>query len=120
MRVSPGVSPEAGWLDVIRTISKQALGAVNVVDEDQKLLGLVTDGDLRRTIERTPADKLGDLNASEMMTRNPVTATAKMLAYEALQLMENRPSQITVLPVIDLNGVCVGLLRLHDVDKSGV
>jgi arabinose-5-phosphate isomerase len=120
MRVSPGVSPEAGWLDVIRTISKQALGAVNVVDEDQKLLGLVTDGDLRRTIERTPADKLGDLNASEMMTRNPVTATARMLAYDALQLMENRPSQITVLPVIDLNGVCVGLLRLHDVVKSGV
>jgi arabinose-5-phosphate isomerase len=43
-----------------------------------------------------------------------------MLAYDALQLMENRPSQISVLPVVDMSGRCVGLLRLHDIVRSGL
>jgi arabinose-5-phosphate isomerase len=55
-----------------------------------------------------------------MMTANPITASVEMLAYDALQLMENRPSQISVLPVVDADGSCVGLLRLHDVVRSGL
>jgi arabinose-5-phosphate isomerase len=55
-----------------------------------------------------------------MMTAGPVTAGKDTLAYDALQLMENRPSQISVLPVVDESGKCLGLLRLHDIVKSGL
>ncbi len=119
MHPSPNVPPNATWLDVVKAISNHALGAVNVVDENSHLLGIVTDGDLRRTIERTAPDSLSALSAEKMMTPSPITASPEMLAYDALRLMEDRPSQISVLPVTD-DGVCVGLLRLHDVVRSGL
>ena len=119
MHESPDVHPGAGWIDVVKAISKHALGAVNVVDGN-RLVGIVTDGDLRRTIEKTAADELGGLNAEQMMTSKPIDASPDMLAYDALQLMENRPSQISVLPVVDGEGNCVGLLRLHDIVRSGL
>lgn len=120
MHESPSVSEDACWLDVVKAISKHALGAVNVVDNSGKLIGIVTDGDLRRTIERSDPSALAGLSTSAMMTRDPITALPEMLAYDALQLMENRPSQISVLPVVDNENKCVGLLRLHDVVRSGL
>ncbi len=120
MHASPNVSPGDAWLAVVKAISKYALGAVNVVDEDGKLIGVVTDGDLRRTIEKNGAENLNGLLAEQMMTKGPVTAEPEMLAFAALQLMENRTSQISVLPVVDQNGTCVGLLRLHDIVRSGL
>jgi arabinose-5-phosphate isomerase len=120
MHESPNVGREANWLEVVKAISKFALGAVNVIDGQGSLAGIVTDGDLRRTIERTGTEGLADLTAEQMMTAGPITAAPEMLAYDALQLMENRPSQISVLPVVDGDGVCVGLLRLHDIVRSGL
>ena len=120
MHESPNVEPGAGWIEVVKAISKYALGAVNVVDGGGRLIGIVTDGDLRRTIERTAADGLGALTAEQMMTSRPINASPDMLAYDALQLMENRPSQISVLPVVNGDGNCVGLLRLHDIVRSGL
>ena len=117
---SPNVAARAGWLDVVKTISRYALGAVNVVGETGNLIGIVTDGDLRRTIEKTAPENFSDLTAEQMMTRNPTTAAPEMLAFDALQLMENRPMQISVLPIVDERGTCVGLLRLHDVVRSGL
>lgn len=119
MHPSPNVSPDATWLDVVKAISSHALGAVNVVDKSSHLLGIVTDGDLRRTIERTLHHDLSVLTAEKMMTPAPITASPEMLAYDALRLMEDRPSQISVLPVTT-NGICVGLLRLHDIVRSGL
>jgi len=119
MHQSPNVSPDANWLTVVKAISKYALGAVNVVDENDDLIGIVTDGDLRRTIEKTTPENFSSLSAESMMTRNPIVAAPEMLAYDALQLMENRPMQISVLPVTD-NGKCCGLLRLHDIVRSGL
>lgn len=120
MHDSPNITTNAGWLDVVKAISKFALGAVNVVDKNEKLIGIVTDGDLRRTIERTETGNLGNLTATEMMTKNPITAKPEMLAFAALKLMEDRPQQISVLPVVDAENRCVGLLRLHDVVSSGL
>ncbi|HEV7698869.1 MAG TPA: KpsF/GutQ family sugar-phosphate isomerase [Pyrinomonadaceae bacterium] len=120
MHPSPSITPDAGWLDVVHAISKHALGAVNVVDGDSKLVGIVTDGDLRRMIERTPPDRLGTLVAEAMMTASPVTGSPEMLAYDALKLMEDRPSQIAVLPIVDESGKSVGLLRIHDIVRSGL
>lgn len=120
MHESPNVSPDANWIEVVKAISKFALGAVNVVNGTGTLAGIVTDGDLRRTIERTNSDDLASLTAKQMMTSGPISAAPEMLAYDALQLMENRPSQISVLPVVDEAGVCIGLLRLHDIVRSGL
>lgn len=120
MHSSPNISPDAGWLDVIKSISKYSLGAVNVVSSDGKLIGIVTDGDLRRTLEKTDGSSLDGLKAEQMMTAKPITSTAEMLAFDALQLMENRESQISVLPVVDADTRCVGLLRLHDIVRAGL
>lgn len=120
MRESPDIRPKTNWLDVVKAISKYSLGAVNVVDAEDNLVGIVTDGDLRRTIERTAPEKFAELTAADMMTRGPVTAERSMLAFDALRLMEDRPSQISVLPVVDADGKCCGLLRLHDLVQIGL
>lgn len=120
MHPSPNISPDAGWLEVVRTISGFSLGAVSVVDDHGRLIGIVTDGDLRRTIEKTLPVDFNGLTAAAMMTSDPISASPAMLAYDALQLMENRPSQISVLPVVDADGISIGLLRLHDVVRSGL
>jgi arabinose-5-phosphate isomerase len=120
MHASPNIAVNANWLQVVGAISRYALGAVNVIDDDGMLTGIITDGDLRRTIERTQADRLNNVMARDMMTHRPITVTADLLAYEALQLMENRPSQIAVLPVVDETGKASGLIRLHDIVRSGL
>jgi arabinose-5-phosphate isomerase len=113
------IPPDATWLEVVCAISAAGLGAVTVEGEGAELLGLITDGDLRRTIQSTPLDRLGSLQAKEFMTSDPMTVTPGLLAYDALQLMENRSSQISVLPVVE-SGRCVGILRLHDLVRSGI
>jgi arabinose-5-phosphate isomerase len=120
MHESPNVSPADGWLDVVRAISRATLGAVNVVDNGNRLLGIVTDGDLRRTIEKVDVQDLSGLNAETMMTHSPVTVRPELLAIEALRLMEDRPRQISVLPVVDAENRCVGLIRVHDIVRSGL
>jgi arabinose-5-phosphate isomerase len=120
MHESPNIKAEAGWLEVVRSLSKHALGAVNVVDDSSVLIGIITDGDLRRTVERTRPEALASACALDMMTAKPVTVTSDLLAYEALRLMEDRPSQIDVLPVIDGTGRAIGMLRLHDVVHCGL
>ena len=84
------------------------------------LAGIITDGDLRRAVQKIDPTKFGTLSAEGLMTRNPITTTPEELAYTALQLMENRPSQISVLPVVDGDRRSVGLLRLHDLVRSGL
>jgi len=117
---NPTIATGSSWVDVVRAISRGGLGAVCVIDGSGQLAGIITDGDLRRTIEQTDHAALARLTCDDFMTRKPTMATPELLAYDALQLMENRPSQISVLPVVDALGVCVGLLRLHDVVRSGL
>lgn len=114
------VRREASWFDVVTAISQGGIGAVTVEDSDGRLLGLVTDGDLRRTVEQTPPDQLRELLAEACMTVDPVSVPPDLLAYDALQLMENRPSQISVLPVVDELHRCVGIVRVHDLVQSGI
>ena len=86
---------------------------------DHTIYAIVTDGDLRRTTERTSPDAFSSLTAQTMMTSGPITASPEMLAYDALRLLEDRPSQTSALPVTDEQGRRVALLRLHDVVRSG-
>lgn len=117
---NPTVLPSASWLEVVSAITQGGLGAVNVVTSAGILAGIITDGDLRRAVQNSNPSDLGNLSAELLMTRNPITITPDELAYTALQLMENRPSQISVLPVIDGNRRSIGLLRLHDLVRSGL
>ena len=117
---NPTISTGSSWVDVVRAISRGGLGAVCVVDDSGQLAGIITDGDLRRTIEQTDHDALARVTCEDFMTSKPTVATTDLLAYDALQLMENRPSQISVLPVVDSDGHCVGLIRLHDIVRSGL
>ncbi|AFY68387.1 KpsF/GutQ family protein [Thalassoporum mexicanum PCC 7367] len=114
------LTPNDSWLEIVSGISKGGLGAALVVDAMGHLLGIITDGDLRRTIEHTDLSNIKALTASAIMTQAPITIAADTLAYDALQLMENRPSQISVLPVVDPENYCMGLLRIHDVVRSGL
>lgn len=117
---NPRVEPDAPWLEVISAMTRSGLGGVNVVDPDGHLLGIITEGDLRRTIQKVNHAELETLTSSMMMTRNPVVAEPELLAYDALRLMEDRPRQISVLPVVTRDRVCVGLIRVHDIVRSGL
>ncbi|MGH9969817.1 MAG: KpsF/GutQ family sugar-phosphate isomerase [Pyrinomonadaceae bacterium] len=117
---NPIIQAGSTWVEVVTGISNGGLGAVNVVDESGQLEGIITDGDLRRAIQRADHASLEGLKCEQIMTRNPVVVSSEALAYAALRLMEDRPSQISVLPVVDSARVCVGLIRLHDIVRSGL
>jgi arabinose-5-phosphate isomerase len=117
---NPTVSLQASVIEVVSAIGQAGLGAVNVVDDYGYLMGIITDGDVRRLLQRVRPADLETLIGDAIMTRNPVVVFSDTLAYHALQLMEDRPSQISVLPVVDQERRCVGLIRLHDIVKSGL
>jgi arabinose-5-phosphate isomerase len=115
----PYTRPDQSLLEAVSEISRGGLGAVAILDPARKLVGIVTDGDIRRTLERCDVAKLTSLRAGDVMTPEPVVISGKALAYDALRLMEDRPSQISVLPVVD-GPCCVGLVRLHDLVQLGL
>ncbi len=117
---NPTIATGSSWVEVVRAISKGGLGAVCVVDDAGRLAGIITDGDLRRAIEQTSHESLANLACDDFMTRKPVVATPELLAFEALRLMEDRSSQISVLPVVNEDQMCVGLIRVHDIVRSGL
>jgi arabinose-5-phosphate isomerase len=113
---------DSSWMDIVTAITNFGLGAVNVLDGEGRLAGIITDGDLRRSLQRISSAELAfaNLTCDDLMTRNPIITNPEMLAFDALRLMEDRPSQINVLSVVDEAGACVGLLRLHDIVRSGL
>jgi arabinose-5-phosphate isomerase len=117
---NPTIATGSSWMEAVRAISRGGLGAVNVIDSSGRLAGIITDGDLRRAIEQTGYESLAELKCDDFMTRKPAIATPDLLAFDALRLMEDRPSQISVLPVVDNEYVCVGLVRVHDIVRSGL
>ena len=119
MGPSPEVGPESSLMEVVKTLSKYGLGAVNVVNQERVLVGLITDGDLRRSLE-SPDFDVASLTADSLMTRSPITIERETLAFEAMKLMEERSSQISVLPVVDSTQKPVGLIRIHDIVRAGI
>ena len=106
----PQVPPTAPMKDVIYEMSRKGLGITTVV-EDGKLLGLLSDGDLRRLLELDGASALGK-TAGDAMHRNPQTIGSGEFAAEALRRMEER--KITSLVVVGEDGGVAGVIHLHD------
>jgi arabinose-5-phosphate isomerase len=107
----PSVKENAAMSEVFHEMSAKKLGMTTVTNADGKLAGILTDGDLRRLMEKHRGAAL-ELTAGEAMTRNPQTIAAHTLASEALNLMEKR--RITSVVVADENGVVRGVVHLHD------
>lgn len=97
-------------------ITAKKLGAVSVIDKDGVLLGIVTDGDLRRHLEKD--EKILEKEVSQIMTKSPKTISANKLAAQALKMMEDK--SITVLPVVDQDQKAIGMIHLHDLLKAGI
>ena len=113
------------WVDVddslkqvVIEMTQYPLGASCVVDDTQKLLGVITDGDVRRSLQEHT--DIQPLTAAQIMTRTPVTVSPSASLQEAVRRMEERSSQISVLPVVDDEGGCRGLIRLHDIYQAEV
>src|SRR6266852_913737 len=119
---NPTIPMDSSWMDIVSAITQFGLGAVNVIDHDGRLAGIITDGDLRRSMQRINSAELSfaNITCDDLMTRNSIVTNPDMLAFHALHLMEDRPSQINVLPVVDDARLCVGLIRLHDIVRSGL
>lgn len=110
---APIVSVTTPMREVIYEMSRKGLGMTCVVDAN-RLVGIITDGDLRRRMAETPA--VLELTAADAMTRNPVTIAGSLLAAEALHLMEQR--RITSLIVTDADQTVLGVLHLHDLWRT--
>lgn len=113
----PSVTADASLADALMEMSRKRLGMTVVVDGARRLIGLYTDGDLRRTLT-DPAVDVRDACIADVMTRDPIAISADALAVEAARLMETR--KITMLPVIDDERRVVGALNIQDLLRARV
>ncbi|TAL22984.1 MAG: KpsF/GutQ family sugar-phosphate isomerase [Nitrospirae bacterium] len=113
----PVVSPDTSMTKAVMEISSKRLGVAIVADPDKKILGVITDGDLRRGIEKW-GKAVFDMKAGEVMTKNPKTISEDELAAKALAIMESKA--ITSLAVPDEAGKAKGIIHLHDILREGI
>lgn len=108
---APHVLPTTKMPDVIYEMSRKGLGLAAVTEPDGKLLGIITDGDLRRVMQKRQENVLA-LSAADCMTKNPITLSRHELAASALRVMEEK--KITSLLITDAAGKLEGVLHIHD------
>ncbi|MDP1880427.1 MAG: CBS domain-containing protein, partial [Parachlamydiaceae bacterium] len=105
--------------DVLVELSNKRLGCILVCDDSMKLLGIFTDGDLRRTLQQK--NSIFNLHIHEVMSNNPKHIHQDVLAWDAMKLMESDEGRrITILPVIDENRSVLGVIHLHDIISKGL
>ena len=110
----PQVGPDASLKEIIVEMTRKRLGVTAVVDSEYKLLGIITDGDLRRMLERKDLEQI---LAKEIMTQNPLVIAPEEMAVNALDIM--RKKEITHLVVAE-NNKYLGIIHLHDLVKEGL
>ena len=116
---NPIVSAETNVKEALFVMTSKGLGATAVVDQSGCLLGILTDGDIRRGLET--GHQFLEESVVNIMTKTPKTITADKLAAAALLIMEkNKPRPITVLPVVDKNNFVIGIVHLTDLLRQGV
>ena len=111
---APVVTPSAAMPDVIYEMSRKGLGMTCVADDDRKLLGIITDGDVRRKM--MTFDNVLARTAGEVMTANPIAIARTKLAAEALNILEQR--KITSLVVVDEDRRVEGVIHIHDLWRT--
>ena len=111
----PLVNPDTAMLDVIYEMSRKGLGMTCVVDHDRVLLGIITDGDLRRKMATFPNGVL-NRSAGELMTSDPIAINRQTLAAQALNILEQR--KITAIVVVDGGQRVEGVVHLHDLWRT--
>ncbi|MDO5342305.1 MAG: KpsF/GutQ family sugar-phosphate isomerase [Bacteroidia bacterium] len=111
---APQVSPDDIMTKAIIEISEKMLGAAAVIDNG-RLVGIVTDGDLRRMLMKHP--NIETVKVADIMTKNPTTAERGSLVADALNIMQHK--EISVLPVME-NDKYVGMIHIHDIIKEGI
>ncbi|OOC49502.1 MULTISPECIES: KpsF/GutQ family sugar-phosphate isomerase [Thioalkalivibrio] len=112
----PRITPDAPLKDALFEITRKGLGLVIITDGDDRIQGVFTDGDLRRTLDA--GHSLDGLTIGEAMTTGGHTAQPDWLAVEALEAMESR--RINALPVTDAENRLVGVINMHDLLRAGV
>ncbi|BAV09729.1 arabinose-5-phosphate isomerase [Filimonas lacunae] len=112
----PAVLPSATLKEIIVVISKSRLGTTAVVNEAEQLVGIITDGDVRRMLETT--DDISKVQASDIFNKNPKTIEPDTLAVDALETL--RKFDISQLMVVDTHGKYMGVLHLHDLVREGI
>lgn len=115
---NPLVKVTATTAAMLAEMTRKHAGAVSVVDGKGRLVGLVTDFDIRRVLEN--GRRLLDLSIAEIMNKRPSTIRAGRLAVEAVEVMSDRITPFNVLPVIDGRGRAVGLIQVHDLRARGL
>mgnify|MGYP000247658232 CR=1 FL=1 len=111
----PVVSTRTSMEQAVAEMDRHGLGALIIVDDDQKLAGIITDGDLRRLIAQKKS--IFDQSLIDAMTPSPLHTSAHTPAYDALNVMEKH--EITILPIVDENHRVIGILHLHDILGKG-
>lgn len=116
---NPVVTIDKTVKEALFVITDKGLGVTNIVDDKGYLLGIITDGDIRRGLEH--GYEFLDKTVDTIMTKTPRTITADKLAAQALNIMgKNYPRPITVLPVVDDNNCAIGIIHLTDLLRQGV
>jgi arabinose-5-phosphate isomerase len=111
----PAVTASASIREVIVEMTRKRLGVTAVVTESDLVEGIITDGDLRRMLERE--DNINGLHAENIMTKSPVTISGELLAVDALEIMKTK--DINQLVVAD-NRIYKGIVHIHDIIKEGI
>ena len=114
----PAVGEDATLSEALLEMSRKGLGMTTVVDLQRRVVGIFTDGDLRRLLDHGEVQQIRKVRVSEVMHRQCATVDAHLLAAEALRIMDDK--RINALPVTDRDGILVGALNMHDLLRAGV
>ena len=112
----PRVKESSTIAEVIVEITEKRLGVTAVLNTDDKIVGIITDGDIRRMLSKTT--EISNFTAKDIMGKNPKTIDENAMAIEALETLEN--NSITQILVTDLNHTYIGVVHLHDLIKEGI
>lgn len=116
----PLCGPDDKLMDVLVELSNKRCGCILIADANKQLLGIFTDGDLRRALQKYGGDILST-SIQHLMTKTPFTIDPNILAWDAMKIMEaDTQKRIMVLPVVDTDQRILGLLHLHDIVQNGL
>jgi arabinose-5-phosphate isomerase len=114
----PTCQPEDKLIDQIVELSNKKCGCLLIVDDKENLLGIFTDGDLRRALQSEGALVL-DKRMEELMVANPISTLPEMLAFDALKLMQRDPKRWVMVTPVVADGRVEGIIRMHDIVHEG-